>query len=231
MAPEKVQVVRSAPDLSRFLRQQPDSSLRRGKSHLLAYLGVMGAQDGVDYALRAVALLRDELGQDDFHCVFMGAGDALEELKALSEQLGVSDIVEFSGWAGDDLIQRCLSTADVCLSPDPLTPFNDASTMNKIVEYMAMGRPIVSFDLVESRFSAGEAAIYVRHNDELAFAQAVDSLLRDPQRRQRMGELGRQRVEQKLSWAISRDALVQFYERLLGVQAAVAEHASSGPAA
>ena len=97
----------------------------------------------------------------------MGAGDALDELKLLSEQLGVSDIVEFSGWAGDDLIQRCLSTADVCLSPDPLTPFNDASTMNKVVEYMAMGRPIVSFDLVESRFSAGDAAIYVRHNDEL----------------------------------------------------------------
>jgi glycosyltransferase involved in cell wall biosynthesis len=139
-------------------------------------------------------------------------------LKLLSEQLGVSDIVEFSGWAGDDLIQRCLSTADVCLSPDPLTPFNDASTMNKVVEYMAMGRPIVSFDLAESRFSAGDAAIYVRHNDELGFAQAVDSLLRDPQRRQRMGELGRRRVEEEFSWAISRKALVQFYERLLGIE-------------
>jgi glycosyltransferase involved in cell wall biosynthesis len=218
MAPDKVQVVRSAPDLSRFLRQQPDSILRRGKPYLLAYLGVMGAQDGVDYALRAVQLLRDEVGRDDFHCVFMGAGDALDELKLLSKQLGVSDIVEFSGWAGDDLIQRCLSTADVCISPDPLTPFNDASTMNKVVEYMAMGRPIVSFDLVESRFTAGDAAIYVRHNDELAFARAIDSLLRDPQRRQRMGELGRRRVEEEFSWAISRKALVQFYERLLGIE-------------
>jgi glycosyltransferase involved in cell wall biosynthesis len=218
MAPENVQVVRSAPDLSRFLRQQPDPSLRRGKAHLLAYLGVMGAQDGVDYALRAVQLLRDELGRDDFHCVFMGAGDALEELQLLSEQLGVSDIVEFSGWAGDDVIQPYLSTADVCLSPDPLTPFNDASTMNKIVEYMAMGRPIVSFDLAESRFSAGDAAIYVRNNDEMAFAEAIDALLSDPDRRRRMGELGRNRVKQQFSWEISRRALVQFYEGLLGTE-------------
>ena len=218
MAPDKVQIVRSAPDLSRFLRQQPDSSLRCGKPHLLAYLGVMGAQDGVDYALRAVKLLRDELGRDDFHCVFMGAGDALEELKLLSEQLGVADIVEFSGWAGDDLIQRCLSTADVCLSPDPLTPFNDASTMNKVIEYMAMSRPIVSFDLVESRFSAGDAAIYVRNNDEMAFAEAIDALLSDPDRRRQMGELGRKRVKQQFSWEISRRALVQFYEDLLGTE-------------
>ncbi len=218
MAPDKVQIVRSAPDLSRFLRQQPDSSLRCGKPHLLAYLGVMGAQDGVDYALRAVKLLRDELGRDDFHCVFMGAGDALEELKLLSEQLGVADIVEFSGWAGDDLIQRCLSTADVCLSPDPLTPFNDASTMNKVIEYMAMSRPIVSFDLVESRFSAGDAAIYVRNNDEMAFAEAIDALLSDPDRRRQMGELGRNRVKQQFSWEISRRALVQFYEDLLGTE-------------
>ena len=147
MAADRVVVVRSAPDLSRFIRREPDDSLRRGKPYLLAYLGVMGPQDGVDYALRALQLLRDEIGRDDIHCVFMGAGDAFDEMVALSEQLGVADIVDFPGWAGDEFIQRCLSTADVCLSPDPLTPFNDVSTMNKVVEYMAMGRPVVSFDL------------------------------------------------------------------------------------
>jgi glycosyltransferase involved in cell wall biosynthesis len=212
---EKVAVVRSAPDLTRFVHRQPDASLRRGKPYLLAYLGVMGAQDGVDYALRAVQLLRDEVGRDDFNCVFMGAGDELDEMISLSKELGIADIVDFPGWADDELIQRCLSTADVCLSPDPLTPFNDVSTMNKVVEYMAMGRPLVSFDLVETRVSAGEAAVYVPANDEHAFAKAIDVLLADPDGRRQMGELGRLRVEQKLSWEQSCRTLVAFYEGLL----------------
>ena len=135
---------------------------------------------------------------------------------ALSEQLGIADIVEFRGWVGDEFIQRCLSTADVCLSPDPMNPFNNVSTMNKVVEYMAMGRPIVSFDLVETRVSAGDAAVYVEANDELAFAKAIDALLRDPERRRQMGELGRRRVEHELSWEVSRRALVRFYQQFLG---------------
>ena len=216
MAADRVVVVRSAPDLSHFAGREPDVSLRRGKPYLLAYLGVMGPQDGVDYALRAVQLLHTEIGRDDFHCVFMGAGDTFDEMVALSEQLGVADIVEFPGWVGDEFIQRCLSTADVCLSPDPLTPFNDVSTMNKVVEYMAMGRPVVSFDLVETRVSAGDAAVYVAANDELDFAKAIDALLQDPERRRQMGESGRRKVEQELSWEASRRALVGFYEELLG---------------
>ena len=187
----------------------------------------MGQQDGVDYALRAVQLLRDELGRDDFHCVFMGAGDAFDEMVALSEELGVADIVDFPGRADDEFILRCLSTADVCLSPDPMNPFNDASTMNKIVEYMAMGRPVVSFDLTEARVSAGDAADYVPANDELAFAKAVDALLNDPGRRRRMGELGRRRVEQELSWDVSRRNLVDFYEGLLGSDIAKVETIST----
>ena len=216
MAADRVVVVRSAPDLRRFIELEPHADLRRGKPYLLAYLGVMGAQDGVDYALRALQLLRDQIGRDDIHCIFMGAGDELDEMVALSKELGIADMVEFPGWAGDELIQRCLSTADVCLSPDPVTPFNDVSTMNKVVEYMAMGRPVVSFDLVETRVSAADAAVYVQHNDELAFAKAIDVLLQDPERRRHMGELGRLRVQQELSWEMSRRALVRFYEQLLG---------------
>jgi glycosyltransferase involved in cell wall biosynthesis len=180
----------------------------------------MGAQDGVDYALRAVRLLRSEIGRDDFHCVFMGTGDAFDEMVALSEELGISDVVDFPGWAGDELIQRCLSTADVCLSPDPFTPFNNVSTMTKVVEYMSMGKPVVSFDLAETRVSAGDAALYVSANNELAFAGAIDTLLKDPQRRRRMGELGRRRVELELSWEVSRQTLVDFYDRLLAVDTA-----------
>jgi glycosyltransferase involved in cell wall biosynthesis len=134
--------------------------------------------------------------------------------------LGLSSIVYFPGRVSDEYVQRCLSTADVCLSPDPLNPLNDVSTMNKVVEYMAMGRPIVSFDLREARVSAGEAAIYVPANDELAFAKAIDALLDDPERRDRMGESGRERVHNQLSWDISSRKLVEFYQHLLGSDSA-----------
>lgn len=216
VAAERVTVVRTAPDLSRFLQREPDDSLRRGKHYLLAYLGVMGPSDGVDYAVRAIAYLRDVVGRDDFHCIFMGAGDSHDEVAALSARLGLADIVEFPGRVSDEFAQRCLSTADVCLAPDPRNPLNDVSTMNKVVEYMAMARPIVSFDLVEARVSAADAAVYVEPNDELKFAQAIDALLGDPERRRRMGECGYRRVARELSWEVSRRALVRFYEQLLG---------------
>ncbi|RDH78662.1 glycosyltransferase WbuB [Mycolicibacterium moriokaense] len=220
MAPERVSVVRSAPDLSRFVQREPDPALRNGKRHLCAYLGVMGPQDGVDYALRAIAHLRHGIGRDDTHFVFMGAGDALTEMVSLSERLGISDIVEFTGRVPDEFVQRCLSSADVCLSPDPKNPLNDVSTMNKVVEYMAMARPLVSFDLIEARVSAAEAAAYVPANDEVAFAAAVDALLDDPQRRAEMGRIGRKRVEDELSWGTSRDNLLRFYDNLFATSVA-----------
>ncbi|WP_026356703.1 glycosyltransferase family 4 protein [Mycobacterium sp. 141] len=211
MDPDRVVVVRSAPDLDRFYPREPDDGLRRGKQHLLAYLGVMGPQDGVDYALRAIQILRDRIGRTDFHCVFMGAGDAFDSMVALSEELGIADVVEFTGRVSDEFVQRCLSTADVCLSPDPFNPLNDVSTMNKVIEYMAMGRPIVSFELTEARVSAGDAAVYVPANDESGFAEAIDELLADPDRRRKLGELGRARVERDLSWSVSQQHLIDLY--------------------
>jgi glycosyltransferase involved in cell wall biosynthesis len=215
MNPERVQVVRSAPDLTRFVRRQPDPKLRRGKPCLTAYLGVMGPQDGVDYALRALAYLRYGIGRRDVHSIFMGAGDAFDDMVALSKELGLADMVEFTGRVPDEFVQRCLSTADVCLSPDPPNPLNDVSTMNKIVEYMAMARPIVSFDLLEARVSAGESAVYVDGTDVVGFASAVSALLDDPERRDRMGRVGRERVERELSWEISRRHLIDLYTGII----------------
>lgn len=214
MAPERVAVVRSAPELSTFQRCAPDPGLRHGKRYLAAYLGVMGPQDGVDYALRAIAHLRDRLGRRDTHFVFMGAGDSFDDLVELSTELGIADIVEFTGRVPDDFVRRCLSTADVCLSPDPKNPLNDVSTMNKVVEYMAMAKPVVSFDLSEARISAGSAAVYVPDNDEAAFAGAIDQLLDDPIRRREMGRYGHDRVARELSWEVSEKSLLDFYARL-----------------
>lgn len=209
--PEEVFVVRSAPVVERFHEVPAEPELRRGKPHLLCYLGVMGPQDGVDYALRALALLRGELGRDDWHAVFVGAGDTFDDMRALARRLGLSDVVQFTGRIPDEDLLRYLSTADVCLAPDPYNPLNDVSTMNKIMEYMAMGRPVVSFDLREARVSAGDAAVYAPPNDEAEFAKLVALLLDDPEERRRMGETGRARVAGPLSWEHSRAALIAAY--------------------
>ncbi|MCM3298003.1 glycosyltransferase family 4 protein [Streptomyces pseudogriseolus] len=214
--PEDVFVVRSAPDTERFRPVEPEPELRRGKPHLLCYLGVMGPQDGVDYALRALAKLRDELGRTDWHAVFVGAGDTFDAMVQLSRELGLADQVEFTGRVPDADLVRWLSSADVCLSPDPCNPLNDVSTMNKVLEYMVMGRPIVSFDLKEARVSAGEAAVYAAGDDELEFARLVAQLLDDPEQRARMGKSGQERINGPLAWRNSQAALLAAYEAAVG---------------
>lgn len=218
--PQDVFVVRSAPAVDRFRPVPPEPALRRGRAHLLCYLGVMGPQDGVDYALRALARLRDEQGRTDWHAVFVGAGDTFDAMVALSRELGLADRVEFTGRIPDADLVRYLSAADVCLAPDPLNPLNDVSTMNKIMEYMAMGRPVVSFDLREARVSAGEAAVYAPANDESAFAKLVAGLLDDPAQRERMGHIGQQRIAGPLSWEQSAKALLAAYAAATGAAAA-----------
>jgi glycosyltransferase involved in cell wall biosynthesis len=209
--PDEVFVVRSAPRVERFRQVPADPSLKRGKPHLLCYLGVMGPQDGVDYALRALAKLRDEVGRTDWHAVFVGSGDSFDAMVGLSRDLGLQDLVDFTGRISDEDLLRHLSTADVCLAPDPLNPLNDVSTMNKIMEYMAMSRPIVSFDLREARVSAGDAAVYAVPNDESQFAGHIAYLLDAPDVRRKMGEIGRERVAGELSWERSRVALLAAY--------------------
>jgi glycosyltransferase involved in cell wall biosynthesis len=213
--PEDVFVVRSAPVVERFRPVEPEPALKRGKPHMLCYLGVMGPQDGVDYALRALASLRDDLGRTDWHAAFVGAGDTFDAMVELSKELGLADQVEFTGRIPDADLVRYLSSSDVCLAPDPLNPLNDVSTMNKIMEYMAMSRPVVSFDLKEARVSAGDAAVYAPANDERAFAKLIAGLLDDPEERVRMGELGQARINGPLSWDNSRKALLAAYEAAL----------------
>lgn len=212
-AAEDVFVVRSAPVVERFRTVPPEPELKRGKPHLLCYLGVMGPQDGVDYALRALAALRDDLGREDWHAVFIGSGDTFDDMTRLARYLGLDKHVEFTGRIPDADLVRYLSTADICLSPDPANPLNDVSTMNKVMEYMAMGKPIVSFELKEARVSAGEAAVYAPGNDVREFAKLTARLLDDPGERARMGELGRERVTGALSWRNSATALLAAYER------------------
>jgi glycosyltransferase involved in cell wall biosynthesis len=211
-APEDVFVVRSAPDLSRFVAKPPDESLKRGRAHLFAYLGVMGPQDGVDHALRALAELRTR--RADWRAIFIGEGDVWAAMQELAGELGLADDVEFPGRLPDEDVMRILSSADIGLAPDPKNPLNDVSTMNKIVEYMALSRPVVAYDLIEARASAGDAALYARANDVSAFAACIEQLLDDPGRRAEMGRIGRKRVEDDLSWDRSKEQLRLAYDRL-----------------
>lgn len=212
--PQDVVVVRTGPDLTSFVPVAPDPSLRRGRAHLLGYVGVMGPQDGVDHALRALGLLRDR--REDWHAVFVGDGAELEAMRTLAHELGLDAHVEFTGWVEHDTVARVLSSCDVCLAPDPMSPLNDVSSMIKISEYMTMSRPIVSYDLQESRFGAGEAAVFARADDPADFARLIDELLDDPARRAAMGAAGRARAEEVLAWEHQERALLAAYRKALG---------------
>lgn len=221
MKPGDVYVVRSGPKLDRLKIVPPVESLKNGRRHLVGYVGVMGKQEGIDYLLRAVEYMVNTLGRTDVHFGLVGGGTSLDELKAYAVELGVADYVTFTGRVPDAELLAMLNTADVCVNPDVANEMNDKSTMNKIMEYMALGKPIVQFDLTEGRFSAQDASLYAAHNDHEDMARKIVELLDDPERRQRMGEFGRRRVEQELEWQYEAPKLLAAYDRVfsdLGVR-------------
>ena len=216
MSPSRVFVVRSGADLSRVRLVPPRDELRRGKRHLVGYVGVIGKQEGLDLLLQSIDCMRRRFHRDDVHFVIVGDGTELGALRRLSRQLLLDDCVEFTGRIPDAALWEIMSTADVCVNPDRANEMNDKSTMNKILEYMALGKPIVQFDLTEGRFSAGAAALYARPNDVEDFAAKVCELLDDPQRRRQMGALGRSRVEAGLAWHHQVPQLLDAYATALG---------------
>jgi glycosyltransferase involved in cell wall biosynthesis len=217
---EDITVVRTGPDPEFLRRGTANPDWRGDRRYLCAYLGVMGPQDGVDLALGAAAELV-RAGRDDIQFVFMGKGDSTDELIELADRLDITDMVTFTGRVPDEVVAEVLSTADLGLSPDPLNPLNNVSTMNKTMEYMAFELPVVAFDLKETRVSADGAAIYVQPNDVAAYARAIGELLDDPERRRHMGQQGRQRVVDVLAWQHQAPRYVEAYERLCaGLQGA-----------
>ncbi len=212
---ERITVVRNGPELDRMWPVEPDQDLRQKAGTIIAYAGEMGVQDGGDHAVRALWHLVYDLGRTDVFCVMIGTGDARASWQALARQLDLDAYIWFTGWIPEADFIRYLSTADICVAPDPSNPFTDRSTMNKVMDYMALARPIVAFDLREHRVTAQEAALYVRPNDELAFAHALAQLMDDPDRRQAMGAYGRRRVEEALAWHHSLPHLLKAYSSLL----------------
>src|SRR6266404_5964331 len=208
-------IVRNGPDKLRMSPVQPSSRLKAMNKCILCYVGSLNPQDGVDYLLRSLRYLLHDLKRSDFHCVIMGTGDSLQDLRELAGKLQLNGCVELTGFVPDEDLQANLAAADICVDPDPSSPLNDVSTWIKIMEYMAYAKPIVSFDLKETRFSAGEAALYVKPNAEAEFAETIADLMAKPDLREKMGSYGRRRVEQELQWTKVGQNLLTAYETVL----------------
>ena len=212
MAANRVHVVRSGPDLSRLKPGPPDPALKRGARYLVGYVGVMGAQEGIDALIRIARTIVIDRGRTDVAFRLVGGGTELEAMRAYAAELGVVEHVTFTGRAPDAELLATLNTADVCVNPDTPGPLNDLSTMNKIMEYMALGKPIVQFDLREGRVSAVDASLYARDEDD--FADKIVQLLDDPAARARMGASGQRRVEEELAWTHEAPKLLAAYDGL-----------------
>jgi glycosyltransferase involved in cell wall biosynthesis len=210
---EDVFIVRNGPDVGTFKAIAPSERLKHGKRYLVGYVGTMSIQEGLDLLLDVALYLR-QAGRHDVHFTCVGGGPGLADLQKLVKDNSLEDMVNFTGRVSDECLLEILSTADVCVNPDKPCEMNDMSTMIKIMEYMALGKPIVQFDLKEGRFSAQDASLYAdNHNQVADFAAKIVWLLDNPSERDRMGQLGRKRVEQELAWEFSVNNLLKAYRR------------------
>ena len=213
--PQSIYIVRNGPDTRYFKACQPVLKWKDGFPFMVAYIGIMGNLDGVDYIVKACHHLVHNLNRKDIYFILIGSGDEHEKLKQLSKDLKVDNFINFIGRIPDKEVIEILSTADVCLSPDPFNHLNNISTMNKIMEYMICKSPIVSFDLVEARYSAQDAALYVQNNSVEEFAKGILYLLVNKELATKMANFGYNRIINKLSWENQENNLIRAYKYAL----------------
>jgi len=213
---ERTFVVRSCPDLDRIRKSAPQPELKEGRRYLVVFLGVMGHQDGLDLLLESIALITKPVNRQDTLFVLIGSGPELPRLKVLASQKGIEAVTRFTGSLPDEEVSAYFSSATLGVAPDRATPMNDKSTMNKILEYMAFGLPVVLYDLTEGRRSAGDAALYARRDDPQDFAQQICRLLDSESLRSELGARARRRIEEGLNWENEKRALLEAYRTALG---------------
>jgi glycosyltransferase involved in cell wall biosynthesis len=209
---DRVLVVRNGPKINEFVPVEPVPALKRGFPYLVCYAGVMGHEDGVLELLTSIRYIVHDLGRRDILFVLLGDGAVRSQALDNVAAWGLETVVDMPGMIQDRLLlRRYMCTADVLLSPEPLTPLNVHSTFIKVGEYMAMGKPTVAYDLDGTRHTAGRAAVYVEPGNIQEFGQAIVTLLDDPERRQRMGDIGRQRILNHLGWEHQQQNLFRAY--------------------
>jgi glycosyltransferase involved in cell wall biosynthesis len=213
MKSEKVQVVRSGPKLERLKLIDPVPELKKGKKYLIGYIGVIGEQEGLDLLLDSAKYILSK--RNDVHFGIVGGGTHLDEIKELCKQMNLFEHFDFYGRVDDKTMLQVLNTADVCVNPDRPTAMNDLSTMNKIMEYMALKKPIVQYTLKEGRYSAKDASLYAKNTDPIDFAEKIIELLNNEEKRKKMGEYGYNRVLSELSWEHENKNLIHIYKKVL----------------
>ena len=216
MKPEKVCVIRSGPKLDRLRLTSGNEKYKRGRKYMVGYVGVIGEQEGLDLLLESVKHIVSERSDVQFGIV--GGGTELETLKALTTDMGLKDYVDYYGRVDDETMVDVLNTADVCVNPDRPTEMNNLSTMNKIMEYMALKKPIVQYDLKEGKYSARDASLYASNTSTRDFADKVSWLLDNPEERIHRGEYGYKRILTELSWEYESKKLVAFYKSVLRIK-------------
>ena len=225
MKPERVMVVRSGPKLERLRIIPGDEQYKKGRRYLVGYLGTISEQEGIDLLLESVQIITKK--RQDVQFAIIGGSTTLDEIKQLAIRMGVSDYVDFYGRIPDAQMLPILNTADVGVNPDKPTEMNNLSTMNKIMEYMALKKPIVQFDLKEGRFSANRASLYAEPNNVQDFAEKIMYLLDNPAICEEMGEFGHKRVVNELSWTYERIKLLSLYDTVLASKGAPEMNTSS----
>lgn len=213
MKPEDVFVLRSGPKLERLKIQAPNEKIKGGRKFMVGYLGVIGQQEGIEYMLQAADYIRHTVKRDNIFWGIVGGGPHLDAMREMCKKMGLDDIVEFTGRVPDDKMLEYLNTADVCVNSDKYNLMNDKSTMNKVLEYMALGKPIVQFELTEGRYSAREASLYAEPNNAQDMAVKILELLDNPEMRRKMSEYGRSRIIKELSWEHTSKVLLNGYDR------------------
>lgn len=214
--PRDVFIVRNGPDLGWFKAVAPKPALKHGKPFLVGYVGCMSEQDGLDLLVEAADYVVNARGRRDVHFTCVGTGPAIQALRQMVTERGLSGSMNFTGYISNDDMLDILSTADVCVNPDRPCEMNDISTMIKIMEYMALAKPIVQFDMKEGRVSAGDASLYAEPSKGIVdFADKILWLLDNPDERRRMGAFGKSRVANELAWEFSVPHLLGAYERAL----------------
>jgi glycosyltransferase involved in cell wall biosynthesis len=218
MPPDRTFVVRSGPNLERVKQRPPDPGWRKGRHFLVGYVGVISEIEGIDLLLAAVDHIVRTRRRNDVQFVIAGSGPSWSSIVKQCDMLGLNEYVTLTGRIEDAALFSMLSTADVCVNPDRVTPLTDVSTMNKVMEYMALGKPIVQFDVIEGRFSAQDASLYARPNDSIDFGDKILQLLESADLRQQMGEFGRCRVNEVLAWQHEQPKLLAAYDALFALR-------------
>lgn len=216
-SPQDITIVRSGPDLTKLKIGDSKPEVKNGFKYLVGYIGVMGKQEGIDLLLQSIQYIIKEKKRSDIRFCLMGGGPALEELRELNKKLELDKFVVFPGRVSNEYLADVLNTADVCVNPDVPSEMNDKSTMNKIMEYMAFGKPIVQYTLKEGMFSAREASLYAKNTDTTDFAEKILWILENPEQAHAMGAFGRNRVEKELCWEFEKPKLINAYKKILNL--------------